>query len=178
MGEIAAAVEKQLHALTKTSILHSTESAATGILNNSATRWLHSLDRSPLVFFLPQIITELCKPHGYQLLSYLTYDSRMHAPCTPLFTLQKVPSLLICSNTWSRNNKSHQKSSRRKVEEEKIESLRSGAASIYAIYTIHYVNPVHLCTCTQPAFAAWFNCLVNNEHMHPTMAYSPSPGRL
>lgn len=86
VGEIAAAVEKQLHALTKTSILHSTESAATGILNNSATRWLHSLDRSPLVFFLPQIITELCKPHGYQLLSYLTYDSRMHAPCTPLFT--------------------------------------------------------------------------------------------
>lgn len=168
MGEIAAAVEKQLHALTKTSSLHSTI---------RATRWLHSLARSLLVFsaplLLPQIITELCKPHGYQLLPATSHTTAgcMHAALR-FFAKGTSPA-----NTWSRNNKSHQKYSeikpKKKVKEETKETLCFGAASIYATCNMLPCSSTFTCTCV-PVVAHFYLRVVlpvgSSVNMHPAMA--------
>lgn len=118
--------------------------------------------------------------------------------------LQKVPSLLICSNTWSRNNKSHQKymysyskiepkkgreEGGRKKEKERKKKRKSTSLwrcfhlrNIYNTLTHGLVEPncmyatqlfyMRAVPSRESPVGSWFNCLLNSEHMHPTMAYS------
>lgn len=145
-----------------------------------ATRWLHSLARSLLVFsaplLLPQIITELCKPHGYQLLPATSHTTAgcMHAALR-FFAKGAFPA-----NTWSRNNKSHQKYSEIKPKKKVKEETKKHFALALLQYTqyMQYCNmppcsSTFTCTCVPVAAHFYLRVVLpvgSSVNMHPAMA--------